>query len=283
MAGSSVNHGQADVPPRQQVVAALRTSRKYADLCPQTLERIAGWALDRHSGLTEAVKAAKRKLTRSMPPILARCRARSNPWWPKSIRGTLRLCRRVCREILMGHASTAERAAFLPELYAGLFAITGKPHTVLDLACGFHPFALPWMHLAPGTRYIAIDIDGRLVRLIDVFLSRFGHNVDARCSDVLACPVPDTADVAFVLKCLPCLEQQEKGAALRLLASIHARHLVVSYPTRSLGGKHKGMDRHYGALMATIANALDRPFTQIQFPGEVFYVLDMAARRSYGP
>jgi 16S rRNA (guanine(1405)-N(7))-methyltransferase len=281
MATSSVNHGRADVPPRQQVVAALRASRKYADLCPQTLERVADWALDRHCGATEAVKAAKRKLHQVYGSYISRAPRKVEPLVARVDPGDPAQCCRVCREILKGHASTAERAAFLPELYAELFAITGKPRSVLDLACGFHPFALPWMHLAPGTRYIAIDIDGWLVRLIDAFLGRLGFDADARCSDVLARPIPDAVDVAFVLKCLPCLEQQEKGVAVRLLASIQARHLVVSYPTRSLGGKRKGMDQHYGALMADIAKALDRPFTQVRFPGEVFYVVDTAARRSH--
>ncbi len=263
-------------PPVQQVVAALSASRKYADLCPHTLTRVAGWALARSPRPSEALKAAKRKLHQvygsylsHRPRMLERLIPELDPRNPDVLRS-------ASRTILNGHASTAERLGFMADLYGAIFRITGKPRTVLDLACGFHPFALPWMDLDPGARYIALDIDVRLIRLINDYLHRLGYERNARCCDILVSPVSDAADVAFLLKSLPCLEQQAEGAASMLLASIRARHVVVSFPTLSLGGRRKGMYQNYRAAMAGIARTIGRGFREIEFPGEVFFVMDTA-------
>ena len=51
-----------------------------------------------------------------------------------------------------------------------IFSACGRPGSILDLACGFNPFAIPWMGLPLATEYHAYDIHTPRVKLINQFL-----------------------------------------------------------------------------------------------------------------
>jgi len=53
--------------------------------------------------------------------------------------------RAFCLSALTQHASTRERNPYLETFFTRLFKKTGKPETILDLACGLHPLSFPWM------------------------------------------------------------------------------------------------------------------------------------------
>jgi 16S rRNA (guanine(1405)-N(7))-methyltransferase len=262
----------------REVAGALRRSAKYGTLCEDTLLRMSDWAAGRHSTLKAATKAAKRKLHQVYGAYWAPADAgrieellSSLPARPKPEE-----LRAVCREILAGHTSTAERLPVMDGLYEELFAATGTPSVVVDLACGLHPFALPWMPLAEDAEYFAFDIDHRLVDLVNDFLERLGHPPTATCLDLLVSVPEAPADVAFLLKSLPCLERQSAGASLRLLRQLRARRAVVSFPSKTLGGRDKGMADNYRNFVSTLSGELGAAVTVIEHPSEVFYVLDLS-------
>ena len=84
----------------------------------------------------------------------------------------------------------------------------------------------------------------------------------------------EPADVAFLLKMLPSLEQQEKGSSARLLGALRAPFVVVSFPTESLGGREKGMRVHYASFADNIAQEYGCLAATIEHPSETFYVLE---------
>ena len=260
----------------QEVIDNLKRTVKYRHLCEDTLCRIAHWAAVRHPSARMALKAAKRKLHQVYGAYIDRIDfsrieavADGPPCPPTSVR-----IQRACVEILRGHASTAERLPIIDEFYPHLFREIGQPGSLLDIACGLNPFALPWMGLSPRTRYVACDIDGRLVSLIRSFLTRVGQTQDVACRDVLVSSADQTADVAFLFKTVPCLEQQEKGAGVALLRRVRADVVVVSFPTHSLGGREKGMAQQYEGTMARIVDELKLPVRKMTYPGEIFYILE---------
>ncbi len=262
---------------RSEITDALKRSRKYANLCHDTLGRIADWAATRHQTPKSAIKAAKRKLHQvygayldqlDLPRVGERVGTLSHAATEDAVQAT-------CREILACHASTAERLPFIERLYPELFAATGAPSVIIDLACGLHPFALPWMPLAPEACYHAYDIDRRLVDAANVFFERTGRPATAECRDILV-SLPDVeADVAFLLKTVPCLEQQQKGATVRLLRQLRVRRAVLSFPTRTLGGRAKGMRGHYDAVMSATAEELGAPTQRLDYPNETFHVINL--------
>src|SRR5260370_34087729 len=64
------------------------------------------------------------------------------------------------------------------------------------------------------------------------------------CNVIHYCPT-QRVDLAFMLKAIPCLEQVDRSAGLRLLETVNADYLVVSFPTHSLGGNKKRLFAHY--------------------------------------
>ncbi len=256
-----------------QVVAALQQARKYAHLCPQTLQRTAMWACLRYAKHDEAIKAAKRKLHQVFASYL------SNDW--RKVEKLLHQVdwqnddevERSARQVLQWHTSSAERIDDLTDLYRQWWAITGVPESLVDLGGGLHGFALPWMGLPRSTRYNLTEIDTRLVALVNQWLQGWGQAGQAHALDLLVTPWTQQVDVALLLKVAPCLEQQEPGATLRLLRDIPARWIIVSFPTRSLGGRDKGMSAHYDEQMQQWANALQRPLQVVAMTRETYYLL----------
>jgi 16S rRNA (guanine(1405)-N(7))-methyltransferase len=260
---------------RPELIGVLKRSRKYANLCEDTLTRIADWAAARHKAPKSAIKAAKRKLHQVYGAYFDRLDLARVEELVQTLpsAATEDAVRATCREILACHASTAERLPLIDRLYPELLAATGAPSVILDLACGLHPFALPWMALPPQARYHACDIDHRLIDAVSLFLKRTGRRATAECRDILVSLPDGEADVAFLLKTVPCLEQQEPGATVRLLRRLRARHVVVSFPAKTLGGREKGMRDHYDRVMSRIAEELRAPTRRLDYPNETFYVV----------
>ena len=95
----------------------------------------------------------------------------------------------------------------------------------------------------------------------------------ARVCDVIhACPT-QRADVASLLKAIPCLEQVDKNAGLRLLETINADHLVVSFPAASLGGRNKGMVMNYEAHFVELVTGKGWSIARFVFPGELAFLI----------
>lgn len=264
-------------PHQTRLVDELRDTRKYRHVCVDTLNRVAEWALARHASPKDALKAAKRKLHQVYAAYLDNASVAQLQEALEQLPSAQdeRALKQACVHILQSHASTAERIPILTDVFTALFRETGVPRVVMDLACGLNPFALPWMALPPATEYYACDIDERLAQAVNVFLAHIGRPGAAFCHDILVDTPARRADVVFLLKTLPCLEQQQKGVSVDLLAGLlrTTRAVVVSFPAQSLGGRGKGMPEHYAAFMQTILPHLNCTTQRFNYPTETFFVL----------
>jgi 16S rRNA (guanine(1405)-N(7))-methyltransferase len=266
-----VNDAQAP-DPVARLVAEMRSSRKYRCVCEQTLARVARWALARADTCAAASHAARRKLhqvygayVRPQAHRAAERAVESLPHSPSQAQ-----LREVCSLVLGLHSSTRERLPILESCFPAVFAMTGPPRSVVDLACGLGAFALPWMGLPPDAAYLALDIDTCLADVTNRLLESLGRPPTARCLDLLGDePLPE-ADVALLLKVLPCLERQERGAAAAVLARVRCRAAVVSFPLASLGGRERGMRASYDREIRALVQSGD--LQELAYPGEVFYV-----------
>ena len=152
---------------------------------------------------------------------------------------------RFCLTTMQAHASSAERLPILEEFFTTCLDPIQPVTSVLDLACGFNPLALPWMPLAAGCTYRACDIFLDMLQLVQSFFTHFDFD-GAACPCDLAHQVPGhKVQVAFLLKSIPCLEQMDKAISAPLLEAIQADHILVSFPVSSLTGKQKGMPSFY--------------------------------------
>lgn len=180
-----------------------------------------------------------------------------------------------CRGIMASHASTRERIPLLETFYPQLWAVTGIPNRVLDLACALHPFGLPWMDLPTATAYHAYDLHTPRIALINHFMQSMGREPLAWVQDILVNPPDVEADVALFFKEAHRFEQRQKGCNRPFFEALRVRWLLVSLPAADLSGHHSLVDRQRN-LMDSILDGLNWPVTEIMIENELVFCIRKA-------
>jgi 16S rRNA (guanine(1405)-N(7))-methyltransferase len=260
----------------EQIVAAVRSSKKYGTLCAETVRRVATGELEHTGSAKKAVKATKRRLHQvygafeagiDYNAVYQRLEEAYRSGSVVGIEG-------ICRQVMALHSSSRERLPLLEHFYPAIWQVTGPPRSILDPGCGLNPLALPWMALPNLARYIALDIDLARVDFLDRFLALAGLPPLARCQDVLVEPPVDHADVSLLLKMSPSLERQQAGATLHLVGQLNTPWVVVSYAVKSLGGREKGMVEHYGQQFQQWVGDRGWPVHKLAFETELVFIVD---------
>lgn len=176
-------------------------------------------------------------------------------------------------KILRCHKSTQERFPSYSPLYVSIFRVTGKPSIILDLACGLNPFSFPWMGI-DHVFYYAYELseeDSSFIQsyfdIMKSYSSLEGKSVSA---DLLKLPSLPKSDVCFLFKVLDSLELIKKGISAELLAKINSKYVIVSFPTRSIGGKKRLKPR---AWFLSLLKKLDSDCKTIELENEIFYII----------
>jgi 16S rRNA (guanine(1405)-N(7))-methyltransferase len=277
-----------------ELIASVHSSSKYAAISEATIRSIGLRELAVRRNLKEAIKATKNKLHQVAGAYLD-ARLPYDEWLAllgaaaadderrttnddealsNSVLGTQSSAlAQACREIMRHHASTRERLPILESFYATTLASLGPVRSVFDLACGLNPLALPWMPLAPDTRYYACDIYADMIAFLNGFFAHTGIRGQARVCDLAAGAPDEQVDLALVLKALPPLDQQAKHAGRDLLRALNARHILVSFPARSLGGRGKGMAENYEQRFRALADAEGWSIERFVFPTELAFLV----------
>ncbi len=248
---------------REEKVSGLKEkllgSKKYRDVCPDTIERIWSECSAKYKKEKDVDKAAREALHGVTGAFMTE----------REYKRAMELAAAHEGEALLEmHASTRERLpiARMNETFDRIFAITGRPESVLDLACGLNPVYLA--QRLPGAELLGVDISGQCVNVIRAF-----GGAQARLGDLL-CAVPEeSAQVALLFKVLPLLERQRAGAAADVLHRVQAEWIVASFPTRSLGGRNVGMEKHYSEWMEAHVPENRAIAARLTDENELFYVL----------
>jgi 16S rRNA (guanine(1405)-N(7))-methyltransferase len=263
--------------PLDRLVTAVLKSPKHGRICEEFIRRVGAEELPKRRNLKEAIKATKNKLHQVGGAYLDA----NMPYarWLELLRGAARSPDRddlldACREVMSHHASTEERLPILDSFYTIVLADLAPVRSVLDVACGLNPLAIPWMPLALGAAYYAYDIYHDMIEFVVAFMALTGVNGYAHARDVAQFVPPEKVDVALVLKTIPCLEQIDKSAGLRLLESINADHVMVSFPVRSLGGYDKGMVTNYETRLHDLLAGKPWPVQRFAFETELVFLVD---------
>ena len=175
-----------------------------------------------------------------------------------------------CLEILARHDSTRERIPYLHEFYKTILEVAQRPHTILDLACGLNPFALPFMGLPEGVEYHAYDIHQPRVDLINSFFNSQNVQPLAETRDVLLDPPEIVSDAAFLFMEAHRMEKRRKGCSRELVKALNVKVTLISLPNRSLDGQrdlHQRMDALFGQISADSGGETGSR----AFPGETLY------------
>lgn len=261
--------------PVDEIVARVQASAKYRSVCERTIRRIAGEEWDKRGQLKQALKATRSRLHQVHGAY------ESDVDYERAYRslqgayaqGTEEAVRAACARLLSLHTSTRERLPILGPFYAQVYAHTGLPRTLLDLACGLNPLSTPWMGLGAGATYHAYDIDVERVAFLNRCLDLAGMGGGARLQDVICDPPAERGDVALLLKTSACLERQRRGSTLALLDALQVPYVVVSYPVRSLGSREKGMPENYERAFREMTLARPWAVTRLAFGSELAFIV----------
>ena len=177
--------------------------------------------------------------------------------------------------MLRAHASTRERVPHLERFYAGIWRETGLPARVNDLGCGLNPIALPWMRLDPEATYRASDVDRRSLDAVDRFLDVVGQPHRAELRDVVTGPPSRRGRRGAAAQARPDAGSPGSGSGGARPAGARARHAVVTFPARSLGGRGKGMEHTYRDRLERLVSDAGRVATvaEASVPNELVFVL----------
>ena len=257
-----------------EVIAEICKNVNYARMDEGILRKVALQEMAKRKNKKEAVKAARSKLHQigtvyldSPKPLMFDFENLS-----PDKKQDIAFQKEWAKPFLQNHTSTQERFDFVDAFYEQIFAELSVITKISDLACGMNPLFRPWMPVTKDTTYIACDIFNDGIALINGFFNSFGYQGEAHICD-LTTQIPDcSGQVVFLLKTLPCLEQVEKGIGKRILSTINAETLVISFPSRSLGGRNVGMQQHYETYLNDIIDT-HWHVTTLDFINETVYIL----------
>jgi 16S rRNA (guanine(1405)-N(7))-methyltransferase len=244
----------------------------YRSMARELIASVGARELAKRRSLKEAIKATKSRLHQVAGAYFPQ---QEHAHWlamlqEASTQGREAL-KAACREVMRHHASTRERLPILDDFYMRTLGDLPPPRRVLDLGCGLNPLAIPWMPLAPDAEYRAYDVYPDLAAFLTACLPLLGVRGTTEVADLTAAVPTEPADVALLLKLLPPLERLDASAPARLLDTLNAEYLLVSYPVHSLGGRRKGMVATYDAQMARLLDGKGWRVERFEFATELAF------------
>lgn len=224
---------------QKKALEEILASKKYRDIFPETVINAFSEMIRRHGKIKDADKAARAHLHAITgafisPDELTQAKKELLLW----VSGEEEALGRA----LLAHSSTRERIESADRMYDRIFSVTGKPETVLDIACGINPVYLGSIGITDVT---GVDIHAGCAQLINFCAEAKGWKTRARAGDVILNPPEEKCDLTLIMKLLPVLETQKSGSAKALLEKVGGKHIAVTFPTRTLGGRGVGMEKHY--------------------------------------
>ena len=183
----------------------------------------------------------------------------------------------IITQILETHSSTKERLTIYDKLYTKIFTITKKPKTIIDLGSGINPFSVPLMKLKE-LKYYAYDISQEEMDSLNTFFT-FLHTKNsqfkgkAEMLDLLHFSTLPKADICFLFKMTDVLDKGKGHTTTEeIVKRIPSKFVVISFATRTMSGKKMTAPRR--KWMEWMCTRLQYKYTIIEFPNEIFYVIE---------
>ncbi len=267
----------------EAVVATLKGSRKYGDTHEATIRELVLAESGHYKKVKQVEKAVRKRLHSIMAPYLG------DPDYERA-QGELTAVfvtndptriKDYCYKLLYDHLSTRERLPILDDFYDQIFAVTGRPRSLLDIACGLNPLAYRWMGLADApepVHFYAYDIHAPRIDLLNHYFQLERLPPLARLQDVALNPPQETADLALFLKELPRFARNYGSDLARtFLHNLDVRWLVVSFPTVSTHGG-RSLEERYRDYFHQLSDP-DWAITELLFDGELVMIAEKTGAR----
>lgn len=267
----------ADINP-ENIFNQVISSSKYKFVYPPLIERIIFGSIKKFKKEKDVIKAVKSKLHQiygaytesfnisKFDSLIVKILDENN----LEIRKTLII------ELFLQHSSSKERVNLYPDFYSKIFDLIGfTPGSVLDLACGLNGFSVDFLPNDCKTKFTGVEIDSFLVEKSNLYFEKHHSGSKLIQGDIFEYVNQkgeiSEFDAVFLLKTLPCIEQQEKGISQKLIDNLNCRVIVVSYPAKSLTGKEKGMVSNYTEFQKSLIFSGET--VSFQMDNELFFIM----------
>jgi len=258
----------------EEIINSVLNSKNYRSISPVMVRRLAEIEIKKNKDSKSVIKAVKNKLHQIYGAYENKIDFDKLYRRLKEAYCGNENIRQIYEDILKIHSSTKERLPILENFYQQIFQITGQPSSILDLACGLNPLTVSWMALGGNVRYFAYDIDEKEIEFLNKFFQLIRFSGQAKWQDIISEPPKEQADLAFLFKSIPCLEQQRKGTSLKLLEDLKVNYIVVSFPIFSLSGRGKGMIDNYEKTFLNLIKGKKWKIDKILFKTELVFIVE---------
>jgi len=259
----------------EELLQAVLSNKKYDQVSKSLVNRIAAEEHPKYKDLKTATKKVRMRLHRLtgafLQPSLGYAQLLDN--YKAILESDLGARKSALKQIMRTHASTQERLPFLERFFQETLASIPKPKSILDLACGLNPLAIPFMPFHSTPLYFACDVIEPEIE----FLQQWFHfeKIDgiAFLCDLLVEIPQQEADLTLMLKTLPILDQVDPDFSRNLLNHLNSKYILISYPTKSLGGRSKGMAQTYSNSFNELIQEFSFQVQRFDFPNEIAFLL----------
>lgn len=169
---------------------------------------------------------------------------------------------------LLTHTSTKERENEFDVVQ--LVINRYNPLSILDLGCGRNPIS----YARPNKTYYALDINGSDLKLVDEFFKKNHITGKTLLLDIRTTTESELpkVDLCIMLKVVDLLDTQGHKEAERVLRSIRAPRILVSFSTKTLSGKP--MNHPQRGWIERLAQRLGYSFELFKTKNEIFYLIE---------
>jgi len=182
-------------------------------------------------------------------------------------------------KLLKLHKSTRERIDFYDEIFENIFSWY-KPKQIADLACGLGPIAYSIIEtkLNYSPKYFASDLGTKDMNFLNSFFKKFKIDAIAKPYDITNLSILEEqnfqkADLVFLFKALDSFEEIKKNISKELLEKIPSKHIVVSFPTKSLVSK-KNIKTNKRDWLVNFIEKQNWKLEQFKIDNELFFLIN---------
>lgn len=258
------------------IEAEVRRPKKYSSISPDLIRQIVALEIPKSKNVKEVIKATRNKIHQ----VGASFQETTLPYasWiqeleqlPDNLQSAQVLdFVRVC---LPYHASTQERMPFMDQFFQQTLSPVGPISSILDMACGLTPLCLPWMPFTADVQYTGVDIYQDMISFLDQFFEHFHVTHHFSIENIVEKIPQGNFQLALLLKTIPCLEQVDKSIGRKLFEGIKAENILVSFPSRSLTGRSKGMAANYEGHFNELVAGTNWKISKTVFPNEIAFLI----------
>ena len=257
----------------KEIVKKILDSKKYCGIDRVIIERICEETMSKYRKPGDAIKAVKKELHIIHGSFLTgKSHSKAMAMIASYTGKEIKTDKIFAAQLMALHSSTRERLEQADRIYPYLCGFMNADDTIIDIGCGFNPFALPFFTVQPGN-YFAFDISHSTVILLGKYFAISNTPYQAEVYDAVMQTAHVQGDVILMLKLFPVLERQKTGSGFSVLNSLNFRNAVVSFPLKSASGKNKGMEAFYSSWFEAELPEKYVIVDKTSFKNEMFYIL----------